>query len=275
MKIDLISALNQAAPNYNEAAILPNEIAQRLAEHLDGIRIQPKLILDLGAKTGIATKLLQERYPEATIISADIAELLLQQTKSQNENRVCTDIEILPFANNSIDFIFSNLTLFWFDFNKVFAEAKRILKPEGLFMFSSFGPDSLHELKQSVNEVDQAIPLYDFTDMHHLGDALFKNGFLDPVMEMEYLQLTYSDLNKLQEDLRNTGLQNLASENLLAREKFSQLQKAYEKYRLADGDWPATFEIIYGHAWASAMQKQEMRDGEVFVSISSIRSPRR
>lgn len=271
MKKDLITALNQAALNYNQAAVLPNEIAQRLVEHLRGIRIEPKVILDLGAKTGVATKLLQERYPEATIICVDIAELLLRQTKRQNENLVCADIELLPFESKSIDFVFSNLSLFWFDFNKVFAEVKRVLKPNGLFIFSTFGPDTLHELKQSVNEIDPSIPLFEFTDMHHLGDALLKNGFLDPVMEMEYLQLTYSDLNNLKEDLNNTGCQNLAGEGLLAaKEKLSELPKTYAKYRLKDGSFPATFEIIYGHAWASAMPLQKNNAGEVSISIADI-----
>lgn len=250
-------AFDRAAGAYDEAAVLQQEVCNRLLQRLDCIRLSPSWVLDAGAGTGEAVQALLRRYRNARLVVLDISEQMLAQASAhggllRKPYAVCADIEHLPLADASIDLVFSSLTLQWCnDIEATFAGIRRILKPGGLFMFTSFGPDTLKELRDCWSRIDNAVHVNRFDDMHDVGDALLRAGFADPVMESEMITVNYATLDRLIADLRGIGANVTADggrRGLTTPALLAQLRAAYEAYR-CDEVLPASYEIIYGHAW--------------------------
>ena len=243
------NTFNSASSNYNDNAFLQNEIANRLAEKLKVISIKPQTIIDLGSGTGFLSEKTAKIFPNSILVCVDFAQQSLLEN-SQNL-KVCANAYKLPFASNSVDFIVSNLMMQWCpDLTTLFNECFRILKPQGLFLFTTFGPDTLKELKRSWSVVDSSAHVNNFIDMHDIGDQMLQSGFQSPIMEMEKLTLTYEKVVDLMQDLKAIGAQNVTnrSKALTGKTKFKKMIEMYESYR-SDGKLPATYEVIYGHAW--------------------------
>ena len=243
------NTFNTASSNYNDNAFLQNEIANRLAEKLKVISIKPQTIIDLGSGTGFLSEKTAKIFPNSILVCVDFAQQSLLEN-SQNL-KVCANAYKLPFASNSVDFIVSNLMMQWCpDLTTLFNECFRVLKPQGLFLFTTFGPDTLKELKRSWSVVDSSAHVNNFIDMHDIGDQMLQSGFQSPIMEMEKLILTYEKVVDLMHDLKAIGAQNVAnrSKALTGKTKFKKMIEMYENYR-EDGKLPATYEVIYGHAW--------------------------
>jgi len=246
------STFNKASKSYNDVAFLQKEIANRLLQKLNPLKLIPESILDLGSGTGIFTNLVSSKYSNAKTISLDFA--LNSITLSNADFKVCANANHLPFKTSSIDFVCSNLMLQWIqDPSLVFKEVNRVLKPDSLFFFSSFGPDTLNELKSSWAVVDSGNHVNNFIDMHDLGDQLTGCGFQSPIMEMEKITLTYSEVEDLMLDLKSLGANKVFSQSkgLVGKNKFINMKNMYESYR-TDGKIPATYEVIYGHAWTAS-----------------------
>ena len=274
-------AFNRAAPTYDAAAVLQREVADRLLERLDLVKLDPAWILDAGSGTGYASRRLSKRYAKARIVALDFAEAMLQQGRKargwfSRQQFVCGDLEALPFQENRFDLAFSNLSLQWCnDLDAVFGAFHHLLKPGGLLMFTTFGPDTLRELRQAFAEVAPGQPhVSDFVDMHDIGDALVRQGFEMPVMDVEHFTLTYADLSALMQDLKAIGAQNAAAERargLLSPARWRALNSAYERFRREDR-LPATYEVVYGHAWASTRpENRTLEDGSIAVPLSQLR----
>lgn len=276
-------SFDRAAATYDAAAALQREIADRLLERLDYIRLGPKRILDLGSGTGYATAPLQTRYAEAHLVSLDLAPAMLAHARAAAQpswpSRVlqlfsptrlawlCADGEALPLANESIDLVFSNLALQWCDPVRIFAEAARVLRPGGLLMFSTFGPDTLKELRGAFAAVDGSPHVNQFVDMHDLGDQMVRARFADPVMDMEHLTVTYAELSGLLRELKDIGAHNVLpgrERGLMGKSRWARLTAAYEPYR-QDGRLPATYEVVYGHAWKPASSPAKPGDGRQII----------
>lgn len=192
---------------------------------------------------------------------------------SGNVDFVCADIEHLPFAAASFDMIVSNLTLQWCDPVAVFAECRRALRPGGLFMFTTFGPDTLAELRAAWHAVDERPHVHGFFDMHDIGDLLVRAGFAEPVMDVERFTLTYSDVLDVLRDLKRLGAHNAAhgrARGLTGKTSFMRFKQAYEAMRV-DGRIPATHEAVYGLAWAPETAPQRAVDGAVAIPLADIR----
>ena len=256
-------AFSRAAREYDAAAVLQREVCQRMLERLDYIKLQPDRILDAGSGTGWGTRQLAQRYPAAQMVALDIALGMLNVAREQSswwhklfsnnqQGHVCADIEALPLAANSMKMVWSNLALQWCnDLPATFRELYRVLKTEGLIMFSTFGPDTLKELRAAFHGVDGHNHVSRFTDMHDIGDMLTQGGFTEPVMDMEIITLTYSDVKSVMQDLRGIGAHNATAgrgQGMMGKAAWQHILERYENYR-RDGKLPATFEIIYGHAW--------------------------
>lgn len=257
-------SFERAARTYEAAAVLQHEVCGRMHERLDLIRHRPATVLDAGSGTGNALAALRARYPDARVIALDIALAMLQQGREHartpwwnivRKNAVtslCGDIEALPLASASADMVWSNLALQWVnDADKAFAEFSRVLAPGGLLMFSTFGPDTLKELRTAYSQVDHYTHVSRFTDLHDIGDLLVKRGFADPVMDMEPFTLNYGDVRALMRDLKAIGAHNATQgrpRGLTGRARLAAVTAAYEAFR-RDGRLPATFEVVYGHAW--------------------------
>ena len=180
--------------------------------------------------------------------------------------QLCADIEALPLAANSVELVWSNLAVQWCnDLPAAFAEMHRALKTEGLLMFSTFGPDTLKELRQAFKGVDSHNHLNRFADMHDIGDMLIHSGFAEPVMDMELITLTYDEMRDMLQDLKTIGAHNATagrSQGLMGKIAWTRLVDNYEQLR-SNGKLPATFEIVYGHAWKP--QPRVTMDGEAII----------
>ena len=256
-------SFERAAATYDAAAVLQNEVCQRMLARLDFVKQHPAAILDAGCGTGNALAPLARRYPAARIVALDIAVRMVERARVRIPNWrrllgrsvpavLCADIECLPLATASCDMIWSNLALQWADDPaRVFAEMHRVLAPGGLLMFSTFGPDTLKELRTAYDGIDRHVHVNRFIDMHDLGDMLVHHGLGDPVMDMEQITLTYSNARHLMRDLKAIGAHNLLRgrhTGLSGKHAFARVEQRYETFR-RDGSLPATFEVVYGHAW--------------------------
>lgn len=280
VKRDVRRAFERAARTYDEAAVLQREVCARLLEHLDPIRLAPRRAVDLGCGTGHAFDALAKRFPAAALVGLDIAPSMLARARnrspwwqrmlgSQHAALVCADAESLPLANASVDLVFSNLALQWCEPSRVFAEAARCLSAGGLMIFSTFGPDTLRELRSAFAEADGAPHVNRFIDMHDLGDALVHAGFADPVMEMETITLEYDAALAVARDLKAIGAVNSLlsrSRGLPGRERWRRMTEAYERFR-RDGLLPATWEVIYGHAWK--VPPRHLADGRQVIDFAT------
>lgn len=271
-------AFSRAAAEYDAAAVLQREVCVRMLEKLDYIKLRPAHLLDVGSGTGWGTRQLSERYPQAEITALDIALGMLRAARGtsswwqklfrgKRESFLCADAEALPLAAHSMEMVWSNLALQWCnDLPATFAELSRVIKTDGLLMFSTFGPDTLQELRIAFHDVDSYSHVNRFADMHDIGDMLVAAGFADPVMEMEKITLTYDDARAVMQDLKRIGAHNATAgraPGMLGKAKWAQIVHNYETLR-RDGKLPATFEIIYGHAWKPAPRK--LTDGRAIIN---------
>lgn len=254
-------AFDKAAPDYDAAAVLQREVGERLLERLELTAIAPGRVLDVGCGTGRPTRALVHRYPGAQVIGVDLAPNMLKFARRRpwhapwrkRARFVCADAEALPFAAQGFDLIYASLILQWCeDLDATLLEWRRLLKPHGLLLFSTLGPDTLKELRAAWREVDGYNHVNRFLDMHDVGDALIRAGFVEPVMDVEELTMTYADAPALMHDLKRIGAHNVTAgrgRGLMGRGRLSALGQAYERWR-RNGRLPATYEVVYGTAWA-------------------------
>lgn len=270
-------AFSKAATQYDASAVMQREVCIRMLERLDYIKQKPSNVLDVGSGTGWGTRQLGERYPAAQIVALDIAMGMLQAARGTSswwnklfagntKQYVCADMESLPVKGNSMEMVWSNLAVQWCnDLPATLAEFHRVLKVDGLLMFSTFGPDTLKEVRVAFQGVDGYNHINRFADMHDIGDMLVAGGFADPVMDMEYIILTYNDVKAVMQDLRSIGAHNATAgraTGLMGKKAWGRVLENYERLR-RDGKLPATFEVIYGHAWKP--QPKNIADGRAII----------
>ena len=269
---------SRAAAGYDAVAVLQREVASRMLERLDYVKIEPARVLDLGCGTGACLTALSERYPKAQVLGTDVSEAMLHVGRGQRsclrwllpflKNRktalVVADAQALPFSTNSLGMIWSSLMLHWLnDPRLVFSEMYRALDVGGLLMFATFGPDTLKELRNVFT--DGYVHTQRFIDMHDYGDMLLECGFSDPVMDVEMLTLTYSCIDDLFRDLRQSGAgcaMLSRRHGLMGRSVWVEACASYDKLK-RNGRLPATFEVVYGHAWKA--QPKKTADGSAIV----------
>jgi malonyl-CoA O-methyltransferase len=242
-------------------------------ERLEYVKLAPMAVLDAGCGTGDAVGELAARYPAARVVAFDVALPMVERARARSQVRrtalsrllrpfaargvadaafVCADIVALPFAGVAFDLVWSNLALQWVnDLPRAFAEFRRVLKVGGLLSFTTFGPDTLRELRSAFAGVDARTHTSRFVDMHDIGDMLVNAGFADPVMDMEYVTLTYETPRALLAELKAIGATNRTRgrpPGLMGRARFERVLERLERLR-KEGRIPVTFEVVYGHAW--------------------------
>jgi malonyl-CoA O-methyltransferase len=288
-------AFGRAAATYDDAAVLEREVATRMAQRLDYIKLAPSAILDAGCGTGEASAELAARYPAAQVVGLDAAfpmasaaRLRIRSARSVLKRLlaplrprvhggapmfVCADVQALPLRGVAFDMVWSNLALQWAnDPSRAFAEFRRVLKVGGLLTFTTLGPDTLKELRAAFAHADGHTHTNRFIDMHDLGDMLVDAGFADPVMDMEYLSMTYAEPDALLAELKAVGAVNATRgrpRGLMGKVRWRRMLAALERSR-RDGRVPATFEIVYGHAWKG--EPRRTAEGHAIVKVSPKRS---
>ena len=257
-----------------------------MLERLQYVKLSPQRVLDAGCGDGHGARRLAEFYPGARVLGLDFAPPMLQAARShgawlrrvrrrERVDYVCGDLAAVPLPAASVDLAWSNLALHCAeDPLPALKELRRVLKVGGLFMFSCYGPDTLKELKSAFAAFDREAHVHSFIDMHDLGDMLSACGYAAPVMDMELITLTYADVDALCADLRATGQVNTLAgrrRGLTGTGVFGAMRAAYANLR-RDGRLPASFEIVYGHAWKP--QQRLSGDGRAIVRLEPSRAKR-
>ena len=277
----------RAAASYEKHDVLQREAQSALLERLDFYQSQaPERVIDVGAGTGRGSALLKRRYPAADVIAFDLALPMLRAAKKRSAwlkpfQRVCAEATALPLPDHCVDVLHSNLCFQWVvDLPALFGECARVLKPGGLLAFSTFGPDTLKELRAAWAQADQQPHVSRFLDMHDVGDAMLAAGLRDPVLDAHRYTLTYSEPRKLLEELQGLGATNADHarvRGLTGKSRYRSMLAAYEAMRV-DGRIPATWEVVSAHAWgAPAGQPRRGAGGGEIASfpIDNLRGSRR
>lgn len=282
-KHQVSQSFDRVAPTYEQYAQLQQQIGNNLLERLEYLKITPRMILDVGAGSGRLSRALTRCYPQAQIYGLDLSLKMVTVARCQaprwfsRQHFACADALQLPIAANCIDLLLSNLMLQWCnDIHQVFAEFARVLKPEGALLFATFGLDTLKELRHSWATVDNASHVNRFWDMHELGDALLQAELTHPVMDTDWLQLTYPDVKQFMKALKNIGAHNITAgrpRGLMGKTKFQAMLSAYEQYRGSNGKMPVTYEVVYGHAWGKKAIKSS--PSTVNIPLTAIGKPQR
>jgi malonyl-CoA O-methyltransferase len=273
-------AFDRASGTYDAAAVLQTRVRDELLSRLDLIRITPEVVVDLGCGTGHGARPLKDRYRGAMVVAVDPALGMLRETRRRSGwlrplQRVCGDVFQLPFRDGSVSLMFSNLMLQWCDdLDTALREIRRVLAPEGFFAFTTFGPDTLRELRNAWAAADGGTHVSGFRDMHDIGDALSRAGLSEPVMDVERLTMVYPDVAAITRDLKSIGAHNATAartRGLMGKGRWRAMTAAYETHRHA-GQLPATYEVVYGAAWgARGRPATPAAHGEVHIPAHAIR----
>ncbi len=281
------ASFHRASVSYENAATLQRQVADELLSRLETFPLQPTVVLDLGSGPGRSTAALKRKFRRATVIALDLAPGMLDQARRHERlfrrfERICADATRLPLGGSTVDVIFSSLMLQWCDLDAAFAEARRVLKPDGLFLFSTFGPDTLKELRAAwgiADSSDRQVPsssnhVNQFYDMHDVGDAVVRAGLSEPVLDVDRIELGYPDARELMRELKAIGAHNVTAgraRGLTGKARLQRMSAAYESFR-RDGALPATYEIVYGTAWgAQGRGATRSVDGEFRIAPGSIK----
>ena len=289
-------AFARSAASYESAATLQREVESRLLEALDYYQHRntggtvPEVVLDVGCGPAHAAAAIQLRWPRAQVVAIDVAMPMLRSAGARvgrwrpwrrAVERICADAAALPMDEGSVDVVFSNLCLQWIDdLPAVFAGLRRVLKPGGLLLCSTFGRETLVELHDAFAHADATPHVSPFVSMAQFGDAMLLAGFRDPVLDRDVFVPGYADLSALMRELRALGATNALHKRrhtLTGKSRFANAAAAYERERRGDGLLPATWEVISAHAWAPEHGAPIREDGfdVTAVPVSSIPIRRR
>lgn len=283
-----------AAATYDAAARLQTAVRTELLGRLGELRVEPSVVVDLGAGTGAATPSLKAMYPQALVCAVDLSPVMLQHAaarlgwldrhlpwRRRRYECVAGDALQLPFADGSVEVIFSSLMLQWCDeLDATLAEIRRVLAPQGVFLFSSLGPTTLQELRSAWAKIDNLPHVNEFIDVHDLGAALGRAGFVEPVLDVDRLIYRYEDVTSLLRSLKAIGARNTLEQRnrgLTGKGAHAALYRAYAELVGGSRDIPATWEVVYGCCFGGAtdarrrMTPHTASNGEVVIPIGSLR----
>lgn len=278
-------SFGRAAARYTEVAVLQREVETRLLEQLDYLEERrPSRILDIGSGPGRASAAMKQRWPKSEVIALDLALPMLREVPKHTRfwrpvRRICADAAQLPLADASVDAIFSSLCLQWVaDLPQALNEFRRVLRPDGLLLFATFGPNTLIELREAYLAAgERHPPLSPFAAIQQVGDALMAAGFRDPVLDRDQYTLTYAEVGALLRELRAIGAGDARTQRprgLGGKARYARMQAAYETLR-RDGALPSSWEVITAMAWAPKAGAPRREPGAEIASFPADRIPRR
>jgi malonyl-CoA O-methyltransferase len=269
-----------ASRGYDDAATLQSLVRNELLSRLILLRTAPRAVLDLGAGTGQGARALKRAYPRAQVSAVDFSPEMLQQGRRHSRfwrpiRCIEADARSLPIESASIDLVFTSLMLQWVEpLDDALAEIRRVLRPGGLMLASSFGPLTLQELRSSWAAADEGVHVNEFVDMHDFGSALQRAGFSEPVLDVDRHLRHYADAATLMRGIKAIGAHNVHAarrRGLTGRAAFQRMNAAYETLRGSQG-LPATWQVVYAVAWAPEHMPAAIPPGEFHIGLDQLRS---
>lgn len=266
---------DRAAPSFASASFVHDEARRSLLARLAGLRIAPGTLVDLGSALGHGAAALAALYPSARVLAIDSSREMLRRAVPGNFARVAGDAGRLPLPTASTDLLFANLVLPWMRPEALFAEARRVLKPEGVLVFSTLGSDTLQELRQAWRKSDDAIHVHACWDMATLGDLAVRAGLEEPVLDVDRLRVSYTELSHAIRDLRACGATNTAAgrrRGLTGRGRWHRFAEALWQERQTGGGQRLhlTVELIFGQAFGSRRGAAATVAGEIAVPLAKL-----
>ena len=272
---DVQQRFDRAAPDFDRADFVHRVAFAELLERLAPMRAAPERILDLGCATGSASKPLRRRFRGSTVVGMDASHAMLRhnvQKKSlfAKQTFLQGDARSIPLKDGSVDLVIANMLLPWIDdLPACLAEISRVTRKDGLFAFATLGPDSLSELRTAWRSIDEEWHVNAFPDMHNVGDALMRAGLRDPVLDVDYLTVTYRDTAALYRDLTRAGGRNCLTgrkKTLTGKRRFRAMDQALAGL-MQEGVLSLTLELVYGHAFGGGPRQTQ---GEFLVDPARI-----
>jgi malonyl-CoA O-methyltransferase len=289
MSVSLDSALPEAgatrrsfdrAQSFDRASFVHDETRRRLLERLDLVDLEPRVAVDLGCATGRGAVALAGRYPAARVLAVDSSAGMLRAALATaaaipSITALGGDAERLPLRDHSAQLILANLVLPWCRPPTLFAEAARVLAEGGLLLFATLGPDSLKELRAAWGAVDSALHVHAAFDLQDVGDLALAAGLAEPVLDVDRLEVTYSSVARLVDDLRSCAAVNVAAgrrRGLTGSRRWG----AFERALVAGGDgarFAITLELVLGQAWGGGPRapRRAVSSGEIAVPVTALR----
>jgi len=258
---DVRRRFDRAAVSFDDADFVHRVTRDGLLARIHPMSIDVTTVIDLGSATGAAVRPLEKRFRGAKVIAIDLSGQMVAATRRKRAwlskaASVQADARFLPFADASIDVIFSNLLLPWIsEPAAAFSEINRVLREDGLFAFATLGPDSLLELRHAWRTADDSAHVNRFPDMHDIGDALVNAGLRDPVLDVDRLSVTYKSSDALFRDLTATGARNSLqhrARGLVGRQRFRKMTESLHAGS-DDGEIALELELVYGHCWGRGL----------------------
>lgn len=262
------------AKDFDDYAFVYDEVRGRLLERLEGVNLDPQLILDLGCANGRAAEPLARRFPGSEVIMLDASPAMARAARANTGGLVVNAaLPQLPLNESSMGLVFANLCLPFSDnVRAALLAAARVLKPAGLFTFATLGPDSFAELQRARSAMGHKVRPR-FADMHQIGDALVESGLVNPVLDVDYLEITYRDWETLWRELTGSGAapgQNFSG-GLLAGAGSGDALKAHYPQATDHAPYRITLELVFGHAWRGDSPRAAAGPQEVLVPVSQIK----
>jgi malonyl-CoA O-methyltransferase len=266
---------DQAARSFASASFIHDEARRRLLERMGAIRIHSGTFIDLGSALGSGALALGERFPDARIVAVDSSREMLRRSVAGDYAKLVGDAARLPFPDRSVELIFANMVLPWTRPDRFFSEARRVLTAGGVVMFSTLGPDSLKELRAAWLRDDDAIHVHGFFDVQTLGDLAVGAGLEEPVLDVDRIKVSYSELSAAIRDLRATGSTNTAGgrrRGLTGRGRWHRFVEALWQDQ-GEGRLSLTMELIFGQAFGATGVSTVGADGEILVPVDRLKPP--
>ena len=266
---------DRAADTFDGADFVHRATCDGLLERLRPINVASGFILDLGSATGAGSRSLARHFKRSRVTALDLSHAMARKVRQKRPflskiSALQGDARQLPLRDASMDLVFANLLIPWIEEpENCFTEVNRVLKKDGVFAFSTLGPDSLSVLRDAWRAIDDESHVHTFADMHLTGDALVRAGLRDPVLDVDRLTVSYRSTNDLFRDLKNTGARNCLTgrrRSLTGKDRFRAMNEKLEAL-MDDGVLPVELELVYGHAWGGGPQQ---RAGEFRLDPAAI-----
>lgn len=247
-KQSVAANFSRAATTYDSAAVLQKRVAARAMMGLP-TGTCPEYVLDLGSGTGSETSLLCGHFPDSHVTGLDLAMGMIKFARSQCDSASwCSgDIESLPFKSESVDLVFSSLAIQWCSFETVLEETFRVLRPDGVFVFSSLASGTMAELKEAWQQVDSHVHINGFDSFEQQKLWSLESGFKPQSFKQQTETLYYPELFQMLRELKALGVNTVHGRpsGLMTRGRLTRLQEAYESFRV-DAGLPLSYQLLYG-----------------------------